>query len=268
MVWHNFCVFFRHLEGHAMLNMCRPIAFCAAALLLVCNEPNVARANLIQNGDFAGGSADWTFAVQNVLVTNGAQAATGPCAGCSPFATFDTGSINGKSAWLEDLDFGFGTISQTLVTTPGQTYRIRYLFESGGLSPANFFAIFAGKAYLPADALVLVAPGQFEIAPPNYLQNPPHGCPGNPGTADDVCGLFFGGDTPIPNGVIEEEEFTAMAISSLTTIEFAGASFTDFLVTDVSVVPLPEPATIALFPVGLITMGFIWLWRSRRLLRL
>ncbi|HYM03356.1 MAG TPA: hypothetical protein VET85_10445 [Stellaceae bacterium] len=206
-----------------------------------------ALANLVQNGDFAGGSgAGWTFGVYTVAIGAGAQFSQSP-SGASPNATFTASSLNGQSAWYDTLDLGYGTISQTLVTTPGQTYQISYLFGVAGFSPGNFFAVFGGQASLPADALTLSG-GQFVAAPSNYLAHPPANCGQVTG-----CGLFYGSQANANGVTVEQETLTGVATGALTTIEFAGACpGCSFYVTDVSVTPLSNPNSVPEPPMTLL----------------
>lgn len=199
-----------------------------------------AHANLVQNGDFAGGSgAGWSFGVDNVAIGAGAQFSQSASGG-SPFATFTSSTINGQSAWLDTLDLGYGTISQTLVTTPGQTYQISYLFGVAGFSPGNFFAVFGGQASLPADALTLDQGGHFIAAPSSYLAHPPANCGQVTG-----CGLFYGSQANANGVTVQEETLTGVATGALTTIEFAGACpGCSFYVADVTVTPLADPDPI------------------------
>lgn len=227
-----------------------------AIALLAGIEATPAYANLVQNGDFRDGSANWSYATENVFISTGAVATQTPAS--DPAGGFQTGFINGKPAWETSLDLEYGTISQTIVTKPGQTYKIEYLLDStnipGGFTPGTFVAIFNGIAHLPADAFTTLCSSsgcRLVPVPSDFLQNPP---PALQRSSPE------GGPLQFSEG-IQLESFTAVATGTSTTLEFAGASFTEFLVTDVSVEAVPEPSTVRLFLPILIAL---WLAGRRR----
>jgi hypothetical protein len=211
----------------------------------------VAHANLIQNGDFAGGSgAGWTFEIQNVDISSGAHFTGTACPDCSPFATFNTFQFGSEYGWFDQIDLGYGTIRQTLATTPGATYQVSYLLGVYGNSIGAFFAAFGDTAFLPSSARVWN--GTSYVPPPaDYLQTPPQSCHEFGG----YCGLFFGGPEYEQAPIFTEESFVFSATGSSTVLEFAGSGpGQNFILSRISVVPVAEPSSLLLC-LG----GFGWL---------
>ena len=223
------------------LRLCGALAVVALAAAIA-----PARANLIQNGNFAGGSgADWAFQVQTIGISSGAQFVGTSCPTCSPGATFATTPIDSGVGWLDQVDLGYGTLSQTFATTPGQNYEVSFLFGELGFSPGLFVSVFDTTAHLPSTALLALV--NNPPAPADYLLNPPPGC------GATLCGVFWHSIGAGPE--VSLESFTGTATGNSTTLEFAGSGpGTNFIVSDVSVVAVPEPGTASLVLIGL--LGF------------
>jgi len=217
---------------------------CCLFVLLALWDAVPARANLVQNGDFAGGGdAGWTFAVQDVHILPGAALVNSPCPGCSSNATFQSVPLNSGFGWFDPIDNGYGTLSQTLATTPGQRYQISYTLGVLGESIGGFFSAIGGNAVLPSNA-ELGTPGH-PAAPSGYLNNPPSDCSFNSGSP--FCGLFFGDSGSMQAPGFSLQTFTWTATSSSSVLEFAGSGpGLNFIVGDVSAVAIPEPASLAL----------------------
>lgn len=214
---------------------------CLFVLMALCGAVP-AHANLVQNGDFTGGGdAGWTFGVQDVHILPGAELVNTACPGCSSHATFQSVPLSGGFGWFDPIDIGFGTLSQTLATTPGQRYQVSYTFGVLGDSIGAFFASVGADAVLPSTAEL--ARMGLPAAPPGYLNHPPGDC----SATSFYCGLFFGGLGSLQSPELSLESFTWTATSSSSVLEFAGSGpGVNFIVGDVSVVPVPEPASLGL----------------------
>src|SRR5262249_39964371 len=110
----------------------RPLSIAVALLALVA-LPSYGHANLVQNGDFAGCSG---FAPANT---------------CSPwvFTPAASGSyffyngVPGEGAVFAGLTTGsYDSISQTIATTPGDSYTISFDLTLGGGGNQGFIADF------------------------------------------------------------------------------------------------------------------------------
>lgn len=218
----------------------------------------IADANLVQNGNFAGGSgAGWTFEIQNVDISTGAHFTGTPCPTCSPFAQFNTFQFGSEFGWFDQIDLGYGTIRQSLATTPGATYQVSYLLGVLGNSAGAFYSAFDNTAFLPSSARVW--DGTQLVPPPaDYLQTPPASCHEFGG----FCGLFFGSPDSAETPIFTEESFVFGASGNSTTLEFAGSGpGQNFILSRISVVQVPEPATLLLLLAG---FGLLVVIRSRR----
>lgn len=218
-------------------------------------QSSPARANLIQNGDFAAGPTDWSLAAYQ-MIPNGGQLdqVLVPNVSSGSIARSGFGTSFVANWWLDGQDLQYGTIAQTIATTPGHTYRIQYVFvvQFGcgtsefcpNLTPGTFLAIFGSDEFLPTNTWIIGPGNSGTPAPPDALQT------GVFMGADGALGYFPG---------IYVERFTDTATSDLTTLEFAesalqaGMGVTDVIVIDTSAVP--EPSTIALFVPAL--LGFV-----------
>ena len=232
---------------------------CCLFVLLALWGAVPARANLVQNGDFAGGGdAGWTFAEQDVHILPGAELVNTPCPGCSSHATFQSVPLNSGFGWFDPIDIGYGTLSQTLVTTPGQRYQISYTFGILGESIGAFFASVGSHAVLPSNA-ELGLPGN--PAPAGYLNHPLGDC----SFMELYCGLVFGNAGSLQAPEFSLQSFTWTATSSSSVLEFAGSGpGLNFIVGDVSAVAIPEPASLALLLAAL--AGGVAVLRGRRLI--
>jgi hypothetical protein len=222
-----------------------------ASIALCIPRPAAADANLVQ--------PDWTFNIQSISVTAGAQFTNGPCCLAGPTTTVEP--------LLIDEDIGSGTFTQVIPTTPGQTYEETYQLTVGigqEFSRGDLFAVSNGVAYLPSSAYINTGPGMWAPAPADFLQSPPANC----GNADsnEFCGpLAFGNPADTSNGFqqVTQEQFLTTATGSSTTIEFAGACMAcDFTIDDVRVVAVPESASLA--TMGVCAVGVMAWAGSRR----
>jgi hypothetical protein len=200
-----------------------------------------AAANLVQNGDFSTGDLSGWSALQLGISGNFGGELTQVLIGPIPNPTVEATCFvftHGCGAFIF-TDAGWGAIVQTLVTVPGQSYRVQFVVvvlggdDRGGrrIGEGGFVAVFNGIGYMGADPLV---DGGF----PPFVPLPP---------GSDIRGnAFFGG--------AHDDSFVATATGNLTAIEFAGTCpGCSFLVTDVSVDPIvPEPPTFFLFAAGLL----------------
>ncbi len=228
-----------------------------------------AQANLIQNGDFAGGSgADWSLAVDEVYFTPGAQLHTAPCPDPSFCASpiLQVVPFDGGYGWFEPFDLGFGVLSQSFATAPGQSYRVTYTLGGIGASPGFFVAGFDGSAFLPSTTLFSPSGSGVDRipVPPGFLDNAPTACstPSFSGEFPSGCSLW----EISPNGItITTESFTTTATTGLSTLEFAGsAQGASWFVTHVSVVAVAEPSSLSLTCLGALAAGFLYLRTSKR----
>jgi hypothetical protein len=224
------------------------LLFCALTVALVVIGP--ARANLVQNGNFATGDlTGWTLSANQISLDNNGQIVQQPNAlgtqqlnsnCCGPSVVYS--SALGGNAWIESEDLFYGTLGQTLATTPGHTYQVQYVFTLTGNQPVpgTFLTLFGTHGFLP-QATWFAPPGCNAIL----------SCVMPPPPLDTLTNAQIGPEARlwyIPG--IYEESFTVVALDSLTALEFAGSSLGGFELTSISaidVTALPEPASMALF---------------------
>ena len=241
---------------------------CALVIALATVSQVPAHANLIMNGDFATGDlTGWTLASQSLSLTSGGQITqnlnpeptfylNNNC--CGPNVVFDP--LIGRHAWIEYLDLSYGTITQVVPTIAGHTYDIHYLFspQTGGApSPGTFLAMFGNDAVLPKNTWIRslgCSPGtSYCITPAPPLQSLSNSDIG-------INTLWY-----LPGTYVES--FTDVAMDNLTSLEFAGISFTNFELMAVSVTDItaiPEPPTITLMITGVLGLFLGSLKRGMR----
>jgi Hint domain/Bacterial Ig-like domain/Right handed beta helix region len=96
-------------------------------------------ANLVQNGNFATGTfADWTLGGNYQSSQSGTE------------IFIENANTEGGSAYAAGLGSvgADGTLSQTIATTPGQSYTLSFWLQNDGGSPNDFSAIWNGKTLL------------------------------------------------------------------------------------------------------------------------
>lgn len=237
-------------------------AFAAAlALVVAWSAPQAARANLVDNGNFATGDlTDWSlwaynfsFGPGNTVTQQNVNAAATfqinhGCCGANVTSTL----ISGQNTWTSGADLFYQTIVQSIATIPGHVYETQYIFSfSGGAGayvPGTLLGIFGNQAFLAANSWI------------GCGANP--GCtPSHPGSGAPLSGTPVTGSTYRYAAGTYDESFIATATDDTTLLEFAAGSLgqfglTDIIVTDITAVA--EPASLALFAPVLLLF-----WRRR-----
>jgi hypothetical protein len=205
------------------LNM-RVFLFVASAAIgvgIALSGSSLAAANIVENGDFASGLNDWT-----VSESNGAELP-------SPVGS-DVGE-GCNQLWN-------CTLSQTLVTTPAETYALSFDFNPG----------YCVGSY----------PSQC---------NGPDGLIALNGSGGNVTVSFGGNQVAMLTGGLEgwtSYSYLVMASSTSTVLSFVGYQNPDVnALTEVSVSPaaaIPEASTWAMLLVGFAGLGFAGYRASQR----
>ena len=229
----------------------------ALALCAIAAAPHAARANLVNNGDFATGDlTDWslwaytfkfgpggTVTQQSVDAAATFQINHGCCG-----ANVSGSLIAGKNAWASGADTFYQTIVQNIATIPGHVYETQYVFSltgGGPFIPGTLLGIFGSQAFLAANTLAPCGPGCTQ-----------HPAPGAPLSGTPVTGSPYG-----YSAGTYDESFIATATDTLTALEFAAGSFGEFGLTDIVVTDITEvvePATLAL-----LLPALLMFWRRR-----
>jgi hypothetical protein len=214
----------------------RQISVPIIATILACLAPIPAHANLVQNGDFSGGSSvGWTFLITSDNFAD-PNSISNPCIpGCGQLITPVVGQP-GKYAWLDSIDLGFGSLVQYIATIPGQTYEITYSFGvrnnygSNATVGGHFFADFGSDVSLSSTQIT--TPGGQVLFP-----SIPFGSP----------------------DALTTQSFTSTATGNQTALAFSGSCPSDcsFVVTDVTVNLIPEPASGGLVVLALVLAGAV-----------
>jgi hypothetical protein len=143
-------------------------------------------------------------------------------------------------------DIGWGLLSQTLATVPGQSYRVSYVVRASGPDlidgqpggSGGFVAIFDDIGYMGAHPYTSVHPPLVPLPPGSPI-------------------LGIGGAVYLAGTY--DETFFATATGNATLIEFASTYQGAFFITQISVDPVPEAPTFLLVVAGLMC---VWM-RSR-----
>ncbi|MBO1075038.1 PEP-CTERM sorting domain-containing protein [Roseomonas marmotae] len=187
-----------------------------------------------------------------VLLSMGALASTAASAAVLDFDTLSGANNPPFTSYSQD---GF-----TLVNTAGQFY-------VGGVFGNPAPSIFSGRLYgSPSAAVTLTAAGgaDFIFSAFDFASN-------NGATSYVLTGFQDGAEifnisatSSVTSGFITLTPGTASSVVDLVTLSFTGSgtSFNlDNIVVNAATVPVPEPASLALFSMGLLGLG---LTRARR----
>lgn len=179
--------------------------------------PSAARANLVQNGNFAGGSGTgWVF---NYGPTRGPFV---PPFNCGINCHFLSENIGGKDFWLDPWDLCQCTITQNVATVIGRTYRVSYSFGIRvDVDSPGYFDAWFGNASLHENGPFTgpgVHPVPWQIASRSFLIN----------AVSTVSSLEFGGLCPGCNFAVTDIQVTA--VPSVGTIPLMSIAAVGFLI--------------------------------------